>query len=333
MASLETLDSARDQWHVVPAEPSTPRPSRDTRAISLTSAERASARVPNLQFCLVIGGIVFFVTFGLIGPSLSTKPALIAAGIAALCAMVIVAYVQNYVRIARLERANYDRAVAAFEADLKRCASDAELLSSVLRTNYEQSVELDASAREHLKWASGWLHNAEHEYAASAFAPFWDAVEQAALNLASCDEKVRRLITNAETYHAKLYERRHTFPRFPVDANDLAPVSSGVAANFNRVVRLGQTNFHFANIWEHRATRNVMIAGFQTLGETMRGIAGTISYSVSGLQQSMSTDLARVVQEEIRSRDTLDLRLREQNRMLDNIQHQREPRPGDTPAR
>jgi hypothetical protein len=100
-----------------------------------------------------------------------------------------------------------------------------------------------------------------------------------------------------------------------------------------RIVRMGQTNFQFANIWEHRRTREVLIAGFRTLGEAINNLGTTIEYSISYLQQSVSTDMAKLIQEEIRSREALDKRLLEQNRMLDNLQHHREPGMTDSPSK
>lgn len=96
---------------------------------------------------------------------------------------------------------------------------------------------------------------------------------------------------------------------------------------------MGQTNFQFANIWEHRRTREVLIAGFRTLGEAINNLGATIEYSVSDLQRSISSDIANLVEEGIRTREAFDKRMVEQNRMLDNIQHHRKPEITDRPSR
>ena len=98
-----------------------------------------------------------------------------------------------------------------------------------------------------------------------------------------------------------------------------------VSKELRNVERMGQTNFQFANIWEHRRTRTVLLAGFTTLSEAIDGLGSTIEYSISSLQQSVSSDVARLVEEEIKTREALDSRLLEQNRMLDNIQNHRKP--------
>lgn len=105
-----------------------------------------------------------------------------------------------------------------------------------------------------------------------------------------------------------LNDREHTFPVFPVQLNTI-PDPSDEIEELRRIVRLGQTNFQFANIWEHRRTREVSIAGFRTLGEAVNDLGATIEYSISNLQQSVSSDLARVVDEQIKTRESLDKRM------------------------
>jgi len=214
-----------------------------------------------------------------------------------------------------------------------RLATDeaTSLTSSVIQT-YRSSTELSDQIRKHIDHASLWLRNAENEYNSNAFGPFWDAVEQAALHLSAFNEKAQSLYRYGDEYYSKLKGRKHTFPAFPIQ-NGTIPDTAFVTREFQRVVRLGQTNFQFANIWEHRRTREVLIAGFRTLGEAVNNLGATIEYSLSNLQDSISSDVAKLVEEEIKTRDTLDKRMMEQNRMLDNIQHHREPRITDTPSR
>ncbi len=96
---------------------------------------------------------------------------------------------------------------------------------------------------------------------------------------------------------------------------------------------MGQTNFEFANIWEHRRTREVLIAGFHTLGEAVNNLTSVVDSSFYALQESLSTGVAKLVEEQIRTRETFDKRMVEQNRMLDNIQHDRKPSIADTPRK
>jgi len=202
--------------------------------------------------------------------------------------------------------------------------AEADSLTSKLACNYDSSIKLATELPDRLANASSWLKIADSEYHGNAFAPFWDAVEQATLFLADFNSRAIQLTSNASEYYQNLNKRKHNFPPFPIQRNSI-PDPSPVVDELRRVVRMGQTNFQFANIWEHRRTREVLIAGFRTLGESVNNLGSVINNSIYDLQQSVSCDMARLVEEEIRTRDTLSEHMLEQNRMLDNIQRHRKP--------
>ena len=215
---------------------------------------------------------------------------------------------------------------------IRRVEDEAVALTVSLSRTYESSLGLATELSQHLHLASDLLRQAEVEYQENAFAPFWDAVEKAAKQLAAFNDKANQLSNKVPGYYQMLSGRKHTFPPFPDNPSALQYAPS-VTRELRRIVRLGQTNFQFANIWEHRRTRDVLIAGFRTLGEAIDNLGATIEYSISKLQESVSSDVAKLVEQEIRTRDALDKRMREQNRLLDNIQHGREPKRTDSPSR
>src|ERR1035438_2530325 len=135
-------------------------------------------------------------------------------------------------------------------------------------------------------------------------------------------EKTQEISRAAAVYYRDLRGREHDFPHFPISAGNV-PDASPETNQLRRVVRMGQTNFQFANIWEHRRTRDVMIAGFRTLGDAINNLESTVENSIANLESSFSSDVARVVEQGIEMRDLLDRRTKEQSRMLDNIQHRR----------
>jgi hypothetical protein len=239
-------------------------------------------------------------------------------------------------KIAGLERKKAEeekqRTIDVNDHEKRRVEGEAASLTSTLMRVYEISTNLTTELGQHLNQASNLLEGAELEYKDNAFSPFWDAVENAAKELSAFNSKANQLSQNATEYYRGLDGRKHTFPTFPVNAQTM-PDASPVLGELRRIVRMGQTNFQFANIWEHRRTREVLIAGFRTLGEAINNLGATIEYSVSNLQQSVSTDLAKLVEEEIKTRETLDKRMMEQNRMLDNIQQDHKPEITDRPSR
>ena len=230
---------------------------------------------------------------------------------------------------AQEERRNVD---SANKIAISQAENEARSVTTSLMTTFESSAVIASELPQCLSRAASSLQRAEQEYKDNAFSPFWDAVENAAQQLAVFNDKAKQISKSADQYYGGLQGRKHTFPSFPANSSNL-PNPSSVLNELRRVVRMGQTNFQFANIWEHRRTREVMIAGFRTLGEAVNNLGSTVESAVYGLQQSISTDTARLVQEEIKTRDSLDRRLMEQNRMLDNIQHHRKPGITDSPSR
>lgn len=226
-----------------------------------------------------------------------------------------------------------------YQKEEVRAYEEAKSLTSSVSYIYESSIGLASELSEHIKEASLWLEDAEGEYEETAFSSFWDSIEDAARHLADYQKKLGKITKNAQEYYHKLSNRKHTFPSFPV-TNGTIPDASFVMSEFNRVVRLGQTNFQFASIWEQRKTRAVLIAGFRSLGEAVSSLAYEIQDSMSEFQESISSNEARIVEEGIKTREVLtdagkkiDKRLLEQNRMLDNIQHGRKPKFKDIPSK
>lgn len=143
--------------------------------------------------------------------------------------------------------------------------------------------------------ASRALERAATEFNERAYGPFWDAVERAAKHLARYYSSVRLLTTGTREYYQLLKGRSHTFPSVGLTVSDI-PDAKAVVSELKRVVRMGQTDFEFANIWEHRQTRKVMIAGFETLGDAIYNIGETIRKSIVNLDASLSSDLAQLIE-------------------------------------
>lgn len=294
------------------------------------------------------GLFVFVAAFvaGMIIGSSSGMPAagaLVLGGVSAFAIVKVVNFViiGNKVSIKEREKARQQTRWAesqrrdveqANETAVKDAEREAERQTSSALQAYITSASVAAELPRSLDKASDWVRYAEKEFKDSAFGPFWDAVESAARTLATFNEQAAQLSRAADTYYRALNGRPHTFPAFHTSPANI-PDAKPVLQDLRRVVRMGQTNFQFANIWEHRRTREVMIAGFRTLGEAINNLDNSVENAVYGLQQSISSDVAHAVQEQIRTRDTLDRRLVEQNRMLDNIQQHRKPSVLDGPSR
>lgn len=143
--------------------------------------------------------------------------------------------------------------------------------------------------RDSLEEASNFLAVAEAEFRDRAFGPFWDAIEQAARRLSEFSEITRSLERNGATYTESLRGRQHTFPSFPISFSQL-PNAGAVVSDFRRVVRLAQRDFQFATIWEQRKTREVLIAGFRTLGDAIDNVGTLVESAITSFQTAVTRD-------------------------------------------
>lgn len=214
-----------------------------------------------------------------------------------------------------------------YRSEVGRKEREAQALTQRARALLKASIETNGALPDSLGRAARALKEAEKEYADSAFDPYWSAVEEAAGSLAAFDRGVRRLSQNAQDYYELLNGRLHNFPVFPVRMEAL-PDPAPVVEEFRRVVRMGQTDFHFANIWEHRKTRQVLFEGFRNLGDAVNNLGGAIMVSFSSLETSISSGLALASEEQARTREalaeqagltrtTIDARADEQRRLAE----------------
>jgi hypothetical protein len=259
---------------------------------------------------------------------------------------VITAVISYLIKIAKIRNLERKKTNQANRQEVERVVREAKDLTAGLNRTYEASIEGARQLSNCLDEASAWLRTAQAEYQASAFSRFWDAVEQAAVWLKDYQRNADEIAKNANRYYRDLNGRKHTFPTFPVSLQNL-PTSSSVVSELRRLMRLGETNFQFASILESRKTRKAIVAGFRSLHDALDDLGYRIEDTLSDLRDSMSSDLAKVVEEQIRTRETadrtpeviektrltleekgskIDKRLLEQNRILDNIQHHRKPK-------
>ena len=314
-----------------------PKPTPQVDSIALDEWEKKDVKGLSGGGGIVLAAAVLGVTAALAQSAGMESSKVISLGFAVAAGVVTALHLS--IRGGKISEKERKKAQAAKQSveygnknELSRAEDEARYVTSDLMNTYESSTALAAQLPQYISRAADSLRQAEKEFKDNAFGPFWDAVENAARQLATFNDKTGQVSKAADKYYRGLNGRTHTFPSFPANTANL-PDPSSVMNDLRRVVRMGQTNFQFANIWEHRRTREVMIAGFLTLGEAVNNLGSTVESSLLGLQQSISSDVARLVQEEIKTRDSQDRRMIEQNRMLDNIQHHSKPGMTDRPSR
>ena len=151
----------------------------------------------------------------------------------------------------------------------------------------KREIDLLAS---HLDMANHAIRVAEHEFSERAFGPFWDAVEASAVALGKYKQNLVS-VKNSQArykYHNELRGLNHNFPAWN-EVVPLVPDPTKTAMHLRKMVRKGQTDFEFANIFEHRRTRQVLIEGYKQLGEALEGIEGSVLKKFEEVRRALTT--------------------------------------------
>ncbi|MHB1592233.1 MAG: hypothetical protein ACYCTW_11990 [Sulfuricella sp.] len=156
-----------------------------------------------------------------------------------------------------------------------------------VNSNSLQSFE---SLPEQLSNAEQFLDQAERDYQENAFAPFWNTVELATMQLGGFDNTVARLAHFSQRHEAlsKTYEA--TAPRFPINVKSVGGMAAAVTTTdrMKTIVRKAQTNFQFAMIYEQRKTNQLLVAGFTNLAQALDGMSSRIASSIDELGGNIS---------------------------------------------
>jgi hypothetical protein len=214
----------------------------------------------------------------------------------------------------RRQRLEQEHLVALEQAADEEAASTTDALHSLVR----ESTEAISSLRHVVESARQELSRARSEYVDNAYAPFWDAVERATRDVGEYMEIVSRIQSKAAEYYALLQGRRHNFGPFPLSTDDLPPIAPTLT-ELAQVFRRGLTNHDFADIWELRSTRHILIEGFRTLGEAVQSIADAVTHGIAQLGSTMEQGLGQLQT----SVDATARELKAQSRKLDDIERGR----------
>lgn len=189
-----------------------------------------------------------------------------------------------------------------------------------------------------IKIAEQALVESEKEFAEGAFAPFWDAIENAVTHLARFNLGIQQIHDNSINYMEKKKELDSTPPPFKINVGTL-PVATRTSDRMRGIVRRAQKDFHFATIYEQRKTNQLLVKGFTSLGHALNDMTYRITTSIDDLSSSIydlassnsesSRDLIAGV-ESLRYQMQSDAEAsraheREERKMLDNIQRGEKP--------
>jgi len=154
-----------------------------------------------------------------------------------------------------------------------------ELLSSISQTALN-------SIPETIKSANIALDKADAEFTEGVFAPFWDAVESALLNLTRYDELVRSIADNT-TRFAEISKSFDSQPPSYIPESSTIPDATTTVERLRTLVRRAQKIPDFAKIYEMRRTNTILVAGFTNLGNAIENMGSRIQDSISILTNTL----------------------------------------------
>lgn len=182
------------------------------------------------------------------------------------------------------------------------------------------------------------LDKAESEYKDGAFAPFWDAIENATRSLAHFNLRINRILEYSNRYKDEINILNSEPPHFNIEINTF-PDATSTTNRIQSIVRLAQKNFQFATIYEQRKTNQILVAGFSSLGQALSEMGSLIETSMVSLSSSvyeLSSTYDKNSQKLINGVDSVRDKLesdaaerrayeRKELKILDNIQRGNKP--------
>jgi hypothetical protein len=214
--------------------------------------------------------------------------------------------------------------IILINSEISNNNNEAYSLTMELQKIFEESEKMEENLRGFLEKVSIILKQCNHDYLDNAYDPFWTGIELAAKTLDNFRNDIQFLCTNAKIYYKQLKGHTHNFPNFPINVYSL-PNPTHVLEEYKKILRLGQTNYQFANIWGYRRTHKSLIAGFTSLGDAVNNIVDAINLRFQNVQETFRFEINSLMEEEILSRQAYEKKVNEQNKILDNTQHRRKP--------
>ena len=270
---------------------------------------------------LGIGCLSVLIIITLIYSSARNQPTAVTTGLVLIIFVGIPAVIWGIITDLKKENEEYKNAKMQF---IDQKEKEAMQLTDDLQNIFSESLKLAAELPIFLQNADNCIKKCRVEFQQSAFDPYWTLVENATYSFEEFRKSTKTINHFLNEYYRKLKGQKHSFPIFPIDINSI-PVPTKLLDEFQQVVRLGQTNFQFASIWEQRKIRQVLIAGFQTLGEAVDNMASVVHNEIILLRNSLNSSVSLLIEEEIITRDSIRTSLEKQNEMLDNVQRRHKP--------
>lgn len=150
-----------------------------------------------------------------------------------------------------------------------------------LRELGTEFIDCHMSLTDLIQDANVALNLARAEFNSRAFSPFFDQVELAAIKLSLFATKLQLAHYYGNRYTHLLTRMEHTFPKL-VDVQRMIPDPTNALQGLAQVLRMAQTDYQFATIWEQRKTREAIVDGFDNLGDACQQLEAVVWQALRG---------------------------------------------------
>ena len=179
------------------------------------------------------------------------------------------------------------------EREREREEEQRNALSSISDIVFDPELrEKLSDLRRHHNKAKTAFDKAEALFKNNAYSPFWDAVEQATLQLSYFSGGIYYLSEKLKDYrkYVAIYNGDpEMFPITPDEMEEVDEMSRKLRCQMTDVVRPAQQDFHFASIFEQRRTQESIAEGFNTFENAINDVGDRITSEVSELNYEMSS--------------------------------------------
>jgi hypothetical protein len=180
--------------------------------------------------------------------------------------------------------------------------------------------------------ADNALNTAGDEFYGGYYAPFWDEIEVATNQLASCNNYLHKINSHVDKYWSQIQDldKEYSGQVKSCVLPGTLPDLQGTAKRLATTVRMAQRNFEFSTIYEQRKTNKLLYEGFSNLGDAIYSLGDRITDSLNDLSHNLDSSLSDIISSTNENSRIISDNIQEQTRRLDEHAEQQRSYESDS---
>jgi vacuolar-type H+-ATPase subunit E/Vma4 len=164
------------------------------------------------------------------------------------------------------------------------------------------------------------LNTAGDEFYGGYYAPFWDQIEVATNQLASCNNYLHNINSHVDKYWSQIQDldKEYSGQVKSCVLPGTLPDLQGTAKRLATTVRMAQRNFEFSTIYEQRKTNKLLYEGFSNLGDAIYSLGDRITDSLNDLSRNLESSLNDILSATHEHSRIISDNIQEQTRRFDS---------------